>query len=188
MGEKGDKRKREIKDQVRVLFAANGFHAVTMKDICEATGLSRGGLYRHYGSTAAIFEDMFKELSDSGLESMHLAMEQEIAAATILEQALFTMQEEMLAADDSLSQAIYEYSNTIDSHFMIELNQDAVKLWSTFIEYGIERGEFRKVEVLQIVDMILYAYQGIRMWSRVMPLNKSIAEHYVEHFRTILLK
>ena len=27
------------------LFARDGFNKITMKDICEATGMSRGGLY-----------------------------------------------------------------------------------------------------------------------------------------------
>ncbi|NLG05404.1 MAG: TetR/AcrR family transcriptional regulator [Clostridia bacterium] len=187
MGEKGDRRKEEIKEQARILFAANGFNAVTMKDICEATGLSRGGLYRHYGSTAQIFKEMFKGMSDEGVESMYAAMERNIPAPTILEQALCMMQKQMMDAEDSLSQAIYEYSNTVDSGFMIEMNKDAVRQWSTFIQYGIDRGEFCKVPVLQIVDMILYAYQGVRMWSRVMPLDQSIVEHYADHFKMVLL-
>ena len=51
MGIKGDKTKQFIKQQAKVLFADKGFKNVTMKDICEVTELSRGGLYRHYNST-----------------------------------------------------------------------------------------------------------------------------------------
>lgn len=36
-----------------------------MKDICEATGLSRGGLYIHYGSTQQIFSDIVNEIMSS---------------------------------------------------------------------------------------------------------------------------
>lgn len=51
MGKKGNETKQHIKEQAKILFANKGFKEVTMKDICEATSLSRGGLYRHYDST-----------------------------------------------------------------------------------------------------------------------------------------
>ena len=47
MSKKGSETKRLIKEQAYKLFAIRGFKDVTMKDICEITGLSRGGLYRH---------------------------------------------------------------------------------------------------------------------------------------------
>lgn len=48
MSLRGDKTKQEIRDAAYRLFEEKGFKEVTMKDICEQTGLSRGGLYRHY--------------------------------------------------------------------------------------------------------------------------------------------
>ena len=44
MGTKGEKTKRFICENAFQLFAEKGFKDVTMKDICEKTGLSRGGL------------------------------------------------------------------------------------------------------------------------------------------------
>lgn len=55
MSAKGDKTKELICSEAYKLFAEKGFKEVTMKDICEKTGLSRGGLYRHYSSTEEIF-------------------------------------------------------------------------------------------------------------------------------------
>ena len=60
MGSKGNQTRELIKDAAYVLFAKKGFKEVTMKDICEATGLSRGGLYRYFGSTAEILEAKLK--------------------------------------------------------------------------------------------------------------------------------
>ena len=50
MGKKGEITKQFILDKAFGLFAENGFHRVTMKDICDRTDLSRGGLYRYYSS------------------------------------------------------------------------------------------------------------------------------------------
>ena len=57
-----------------------------MKDICEAAGLSRGGLYTHYGSTGQVFADIIEELM-SGLESQVAGkMERGLPASLILKQ------------------------------------------------------------------------------------------------------
>lgn len=58
--QKGSETKRLIKEQAYKLFAIRGFKDVTMKDICEITGLSRGGLYRHYDSTDQIFSEIIE--------------------------------------------------------------------------------------------------------------------------------
>ena len=57
MGKKGEDTKKLIREKAVSLFARKGFKNVTMKDICSVTGLSRGGLYRHYNSTQQIFSD-----------------------------------------------------------------------------------------------------------------------------------
>ena len=56
MGKKGAKTKEAYR-----LFAEKGFKAVTMTDICEKTGLSRGGLYRYYSGTEEIFSEILSE-------------------------------------------------------------------------------------------------------------------------------
>lgn len=61
MGKKGAKTKEAIRREAYRLFAEKGFKAVTMTDICEKTGLSRGGLYRYYSGTEQIFSEILSE-------------------------------------------------------------------------------------------------------------------------------
>ena len=42
-----------------------GFKQVTMKEICTATGMSRGGLYSHFSSTAQVFEALLEKMTAS---------------------------------------------------------------------------------------------------------------------------
>ena len=55
MGKNGEKTKQLIREKACYLFSQKGFKNVTMKDIFLETGLSRGGVYRHYDSTQKIF-------------------------------------------------------------------------------------------------------------------------------------
>lgn len=175
MGEKAIQTRETIKQKSYPLFTKQGFQAVTMKDICEATGLSRGGLYRHYDSTRQIFEEILSDLAKLDTDFLCQGMEQGRPAREILKKELSRMEAEMQDAASSLSYAIYEYSALCDNHMMLELNRKATERWKCFLEYGIQREEFQMVDAAQMTDLILYVYQGIRMWSRVIPLkNKTI--------------
>ena len=55
MPTKGEQTKQFIIDTSIMLFSEKGYSNVTMKDICEACNLSRGGLYRHFNSPKEIF-------------------------------------------------------------------------------------------------------------------------------------
>ena len=48
MPSKGEQTRQLILSTAKQLFSQKGYAVVTMKDICDEIGLSRGGLYRHY--------------------------------------------------------------------------------------------------------------------------------------------
>ena len=52
----------------------------------------------------------------------------------------------------------------------------------------METKEFKAVDTEQISDLILYYYQGLRMWSRVILFDGQVAEHYVRTVKQLLLK
>lgn len=56
-----DERKKQIRQAAMKVFLDKGFRNTVMNDIMESTGLSRGGLYHHYGSTYEILYDIMVE-------------------------------------------------------------------------------------------------------------------------------
>ena len=67
-------------------------------------------------------------------------------------------------------------------------NRIGEKKWSDLIEYGIVRGEFNTVNVKEIVNVILYAYQGVRMWSRIVSMTPEVFDSITNHIRKQLIK
>ena len=84
MSARGDKTRKDIKEKAYRLFAEKGFKDVTMQDICERTGLSRGGLYRHYESTEQIFLEIVNGFSDAQHIEIYGNIQKLIPAAEIL--------------------------------------------------------------------------------------------------------
>lgn len=182
MGNKGTKTKAKICSEAYKLFAEKGFKEVTMTDICEKTGLSRGGLYRYYSGTAEIFSEILSEeyvITDR--------IEKNESAKTILEDMLNAIKNEIMDKELSLSLAIYEYASLGNEEFFVGINNNAKKRWISLINYGMETKEFKEVNPKQVSELILYYYQGLRMWSRVIPLGEQEAEYYVETVRQILI-
>lgn len=56
-------------EKATAVFVREGYTSVTMKDIVEACGISRGGLYKYYSSTKEIFVDILstEKVGDNSL-------------------------------------------------------------------------------------------------------------------------
>lgn len=188
MSSKKERTRDMIVEVAYGLFAKDGFHKITMKDICEETGLSRGGLYSHFSGTKEIFETILEMINQKDAMNFEKEMAEDVPAPLILEQALELMEYEMLHSEDSLSLAMYEYSKTVQNGMMNQFNQIFEKKWTDLIEYGIRRGEFNDIPVKEMVDVIIYAYQGIRMWSRIVTLTPDTFKSITEHIRKQLLR
>lgn len=192
MGKKGNETKQHIKEQAKILFSNKGFKEVTMKDICEATSLSRGGLYRHYDSTDQIFAEIISEFLDVQNNIFSESIEKGISASEILNVILNNYQLEMLDAKNSLSMAIYEYFSSKQiaesENILLKRYQLSFDYWDRLVKYGISRGEFKNVDTRGIFDLILFSYQGVRMYSQLMPIHQETPIRMIEQIKLLLLK
>ena len=192
MGRKGDTTKAAIRKAALILFVQKGFKDVTMKDICEATGLSRGGLYMHYGSTKQIFADVINEIMSSLENEVVVKIESGQSATLILDELLNRYQSEMLDRSGSLGLAFYEYYSSIplsDDNAMLKQYYISKDMICNLIQYGIDTGEFKHVNKNAVVDLLLFSYQGVRMLSSIMPLDDDkISIDMISEIRAMLVK
>ena len=188
---KGEKTKQNIREKAYQLFAEKGFKAVTMKDICELTELSRGGLYRHYESTGQIFLEIVDAFSDQQTNEIFTKIEQHIPAITILEEVLAKYASEMIDCENSISLAIYEfYSNPALSkkdNSVKKRYETSKSTWIKLINYGIGTKEFNPVNPESIFNVIIFAYQGVRMYSKLMKIDPDIPTQIINEIKRLLL-
>ena len=191
MGKKGDETKRFILEKALSLFAEKGFKNVTMKDICMETGLSRGGLYRHYESTHQIFSEIVDTLMSRQDNELSEKMKNKVPAPIILDEILERYKKEMLDSSGSLSIAILEFysENQSDNNdnMLFKQNLYSKEMWKNFISYGVERGEFKKVDSEEMIDLIIFSYQGVRMFATILPIDEHIPERLISHVKKALL-
>jgi AcrR family transcriptional regulator len=68
MAARYDRRRREVVDAAAEAFARRGYHATSIDDLVDATGLARGGLYHYIGSKQALLIEVFDVLMTPLLE------------------------------------------------------------------------------------------------------------------------
>lgn len=191
-GKKGEATKAAIRSAALGLFVEKGFKDVTMTDICEAAGLSRGGLYMHYASTRQIFADLIDEFMSGLDDEVAGGMKGGLTATAILDRLLARYQSEMLDRSGSLGLAFYEYYSGMplsDDNAMLNQYRASKDVLHGLIEYGIDRGEFKCAHPDAIVDLLLFSYQGVRMLSRIMPLDDDgIVVDMIGQIRSMLVR
>lgn len=191
MGIKGEQTKRMICTEAYKLFAKKGYKDITMKDICEKTGLSRGGLYRHYESTEQIFLVIINFLMDRQQNEFAEKIQRGIPAPEILSDILSRYEEEMLDQSSSLSIAIYEFFSNPD----ISKSDNSItrqylyskKMWVELIQYGIHRNEFNAVDPESVFDLIVFSYQGVRMYGALMEIELALPKRIIAQLKLLLL-
>lgn len=192
INKRGEETRQLIKNCACVLFANKGFKQVTMKDICEEAKLSRGGLYCHYGSTQEIFKEIINDFMSQQGDTFSEKIAQNLSAIEILNDVLERYRKEMLDSQSSLSLAIYEYfsiennagaKNELYTQYLASLNA-----WRALMEYGIKKGEFNDVDIVSVFNLIIFSYQGVRMYSKLMPIDEDIPRRIIEQIKKILVK
>ena len=56
------------------------------------------------------------------------------------------------------------------------------------MRYGIGRQEFQEVDIDAVFHLILFSYQGVRMYSRLMPVDEEIPSGIIREIKKILVK
>ena len=146
---KGDKTKQFIISESKKLFSKQGYATVTMKDICEICGLSRGGLYRYFGSTKEIFLKILNEDKEDKGELLLKCMDDNVSALQILRWFFEDRKTTLMLGDyKGFSFAVQEFTKQeIDQRESLKerLNQAKQGLILMF-EYGQKQGEFKEFD------------------------------------------
>lgn len=176
MPQKGEKTKGEILSTAKELFAKKGFASITMSDLCEATGLSRGGLYRHFSSTEEVFIAMLETDKDDWQSETDKAMEKGIPAIHMVGYYLEQIRIGISNGVGGLSLATYEFMrNRQGSSDFLDTRYDfAVNMMKSLLQYGQQRGEFKPCNIQTEAEHIVIFLDGLQTASAVIPFSDEV--------------
>ena len=180
MGEKSNQKKQLILETARKIFMEKGYKDVTMKDIVEACGISRGGLYLYFESTKEIFLEVLKMESQETDDLFSVKIQEDATASDIMALLLKEQKKELLRKKNSLTIAIYEFyfankpgkkENVLRSQF-----DGAVAVLEKLITDGVESGEFYCEDPLGCARNIMYVLEGLKVSAHTMGITEKTVD------------
>jgi len=176
MGEKSEQKRKLILECAKKVFMEKGYKDVTMKDIVDACGISRGGLYLYYGSTKEIFLDILEGEIQKNDDTSSENMPKRMTATDILMLFLKEQKKELLRKKNSLILATYEFffankipkkENPLKKQF-----DEAVFVLQNLIESGVENGEFYCENAKDTARNIMYVLEGLKITAKTMGISE----------------
>jgi AcrR family transcriptional regulator len=189
MAEKGDKTRKYIIQSAAGLFSRKGFTAVTMKDICEACDLSRGGLYRHFGSTKEIFIEVLERDKNDAEESIDQAISMGLSAKKLME-GFFQLQKNDIAFNKNrIEVAVYEFSVAYPEQkdYLDKRFHSVVKIFAKLIEYGQKKGEFQEGDATILAEHIVIYLEGLKLSSKIIDISEEFLTQQFEILKKMVL-
>lgn len=159
-----EKRKKHIAKSAITVFNQKGYSSATMKDIMDAAGVSRGGLYAHFDNISSVFLAALK-YDDCLAHNQFLTIKSEMPLfpqlkAWIERLELLTKNHEvgMVRAKSEffLAHDISEVPYLRERHAIL------AKDIQLFIETGIESGEFSNtIDVKAFSELLISMLDGV---------------------------
>jgi len=169
---KGEVTRQKIVEQAAPLFNRLGYAGCSIHDILAATGLEKGGLYRHFSSKEELAEEAFRyslarvtearwegiEEVEGSVEKLRFLVRRFVDIRSIFPGGCPVMNPAIDADDGNPA--------------LRKLVQKAVQEWKgkivRIVKTGIERGEIRaEIEPRSIANVVIAALEGALMISRL---------------------
>lgn len=183
MSDKSVQKQRYIVETARKVFMERGFKEVTMKDIVEACGISRGGLYLYFQNTRELFEEVLRLEQEDIDDVFGQNISRETTPSDILALFLKEQKKELLCKKPSLNVAIYEYyfKNKVPAKENLLKKQfdGAVRVIEKLIEAGTESGEFYCEDPRRAARNIMYVLEGLKIAAQTRGISEAAVDREI---------
>lgn len=158
-------RKNQILDAAMVVFARSGFHDARMDDIVQEAGLSKGTLYWYFKSKEEIITAISQRLFATDIKQVESLLNAEGTVSERLQQLIRDRVQGMQEMSDVVAILVEFYAAALHQdgvrQFIKTYFQNFHDLLVALIQQGIERGEFRPVDVVAAATALDAVFEGL---------------------------
>jgi AcrR family transcriptional regulator len=169
---KGEMTRQRIIEEAAPIFNQRGYAGCSMQDVMQATGLEKGGIYRHFDSKEELAAEAFKFAISEAFRVRRLGLD---AIENRLERMKYLLRR-FVEAPSPLPGGCPLMNVAIDSDdgnpVLRGIAREAIAEWKKRIietvREGIERGEIRAgTDPGRISNVVVAALEGALMISRI---------------------
>ncbi|UZJ80213.1 TetR family transcriptional regulator [Fictibacillus sp. KU28468] len=160
-----EQRQREILMASKKVFAQKGYEAASIKDIMDATSISRGGIYAYFSNKEHIFLSLLEQMMEDNRKELDELLQKNNGSVW---KTLLTLLDDYRRAEyedteNLFSAAIVEYGIT---HWRKPENRDyiekryegAASIFSVLIQKGVDAGEFNPIAPVDDISRFMISF------------------------------
>lgn len=160
-----EQRVLQILEAAKRVFADKGYGAVSLKDIIEETGMSRGWIYLYYQSKDEIFEDLLNYQDEQYERELAERLEQCASVWELVYELQFQQLQELLVSHKGdLMPAFYEYfllgyRNEERQELLRQRYEKGIARFAAILQAGVDRGQFSPIMSVIDISRIVASFQ-----------------------------
>jgi TetR/AcrR family transcriptional repressor of nem operon len=172
MAKKGEITRQAIIAAAAPIFNQRGYDGASMQDVMEATGLEKGGLYRHFSGKEELAAEAFRYALEQAVKLRTEHVDRAHGSLTLLK----SLVKQFVETRSNLPGGCPLMNTAIDADDgnpkLRQLAQEALRDWrmrlSRVVRDGIRDGEIRKGTVpREVANTIIATLEGALMISRL---------------------
>lgn len=185
MGDKSLQKRNLIVEAAREVFFKRGYRAVTMKDIVEACGISRGGLYLYFSNTKELFEAVLEQENQTREKVLKAPAAKNANPGEILLMYLDEQKKEILNRKADLTVATYEYmfENKSSNYEMPEKKrlEENAKLLEKLIADGVAQEWMVCESPSEAARNIVYTLEGMKVTAQTIGMSAKTLDSQIAY-------
>ena len=171
---------RKIIESAHSVFCRKGFLNVTMQDIIDECGISRGGIYLYYNSVDEIFQEVIRQRNKERFSIISKAIQENKPFQDVFANFISLQKERILNIEESLFRAYCEYvfskpKGTAQSFKDTQLNHLRKSVMS-ILTLGVNQNVVNEENIKRLADHIIVTIDGLSVLALGGVLTKDVVE------------
>jgi len=187
---KSEKKRTLILTKAKQVFIRKGFSAVTMKDVIEECGISRGGLYLYFSSVDEIFMQVILANNKEKLKKAKDEIRENKSFEQLIDDYFNKHKSRLLDMENSLQKAMNEYRfshrETEDKEFYYGQLLNTKEIILEMLKYGVEKNEISDRNLEDLAMNIMFFIEGIRTIAITLILNEEMIDSQINFAKNII--
>ncbi|CAM4187064.1 TetR/AcrR family transcriptional regulator [Erysipelothrix inopinata] len=183
--------KRRSDDIIKMaypVFSENGYANVTMKMIMEYTGLSRGGLYAHFGSVEDLFVSVL-EYDDQRIIEELSAFDTSQSILSQFEQWILTIISNERMQHHSLTKAKSEFLTAHNNEYLQNREAYLEETLLNILKEALNRNEIDgNLDLKNYVSFMIASMNGVMLYTHLKPMSEKDFNRVSQFLIEALLK
>ena len=190
-----DEVNREIKQEqiletAREVFCKKGFINVTMTDLIEASGMSRGGFYFYYQSVGEVFRNVVDRRKSSKFAAVLQSIESNPPFEELIDHYLALQKKRLLNLETSLIRALYEYLFTNQSPrdvaFRKGQKNNILETVNSILELGVRQNILNPAKTDLLAEHFMYTIEGLNVMALFQGLDSDTVDRQFSLLKQLL--